>query len=212
MTTFIVSFFHRISITDYINEEDKIIRKKYILNDTNTVIRGCHGNIIEDDLLVVTPCGWVMPGVEDGTFLQNMGKQIPNHTAQQSRWPASSQYEKKSLHTIKPFSAHFQWEKRQPWQCTCRVSEWSSLSSCAKQATRRLAVIIVALFKFKWTPGSATTLPTLSLTHTHTHTHTHFRLRDQQRILRCRCLSAYESNRILHEVVTSGRQLYKFPL
>ena len=67
------------------------------LNDTNTVIRGCHGIIVEDDL-VVTPCGWVMPGVEGGTFLRNIGKQLPNNTAQQSRRPGSSQYENKLAH------------------------------------------------------------------------------------------------------------------
>ena len=99
MTIFIVSFFHRKLITDNTNEEDKIIRKKYILNDTNTAIRGCHGNIVEDDLLVVTPCGWVLPTVQDDTFLRNTRGQLPNHPAQRSRRPASSQYEKKKVCT-----------------------------------------------------------------------------------------------------------------
>jgi hypothetical protein len=34
-----------------INEEDYIIRKKYIVNHMKTVIPGCHGITVEDGLL-----------------------------------------------------------------------------------------------------------------------------------------------------------------
>ena len=87
---------------------------------------------------------------------------------------------KTGLQLIKVFQCcHFQWVQRQRCHYNSLIWRCTMLSvSLVTQATRRLAVIIVALLTFKWTLWRTfhTTFSlclSLSLSHTHTHTHTH---------------------------------------
>jgi hypothetical protein len=96
------------------NEEDKIIRKKYVLKNTKTVVWGFHRVVVRNQVFSgFVPFGWVIcseiskkrtasfsglwvssrtqnPDDESGTFFLNVGKQLPNNTEQQPTRPASS--------------------------------------------------------------------------------------------------------------------------
>ena len=115
---FFHSVIHRKSLMhqqNTINEDDKIIRNKYILNNMKTVIWGLHGMTVWKAGLLgfcamclgnsfqtfrrnVPPSSsklWVNsrthnPEDEGGRFLRNVGKQLTNNTAQQPRKPVSS--------------------------------------------------------------------------------------------------------------------------
>jgi len=105
MKSFISSFFHSRSIIQQqnaTNEEDKAIRKKCILSNTQIVIWGCPFMIVEEAGLLFNcavclgnfvPTSWrnLLPsppwirvnsrthntGEEGGTFLRNVGIQLP---------------------------------------------------------------------------------------------------------------------------------------
>jgi hypothetical protein len=117
MKTFVL-FFHRKSSLyqqNNVNEEDKIIIKKYVLYNTKTVIWGFQCMFVEEAGLVVCCAMWLgnffpklwgnvqpsssglwvrpqtcNPEDEGSMFLRNVMEEIPNHRAQQSRRSASS--------------------------------------------------------------------------------------------------------------------------
>jgi hypothetical protein len=128
----------------------------------------------------------------------------------------------------------FQWVKRQQGATlTCLSMEFSHFLFCYPR-DKKVSCSIVALLKFKCTPGNAHhTALSVSLSHTHTHTHnpntpphtnthpntyihttphtpkhthTPFRRRDQHRILRCRSLLAYELYRLYITRSTNFRE------
>jgi hypothetical protein len=93
------------------NKEDKIIRKNHILNNSKKLFEVSTALVLWKEIWVVVSCGIVTPyrcfehryrlhpqgcecphKLEDkiAMFPRNVGKQLPNRTAQQRRRPDSS--------------------------------------------------------------------------------------------------------------------------
>jgi len=156
METFIVSFFFWKSVTlwqNTVNDEDKIIRKKYILNGAKTSYRShpprdcCHSRCsgflrpvfdyllpkFGRNLLSSSSGLWDNSRThttehEDDTLLRNVGKHLPKHKARQAR--GHPQHEKRfESNKNLPALFHFQRVKRQISLCTIRILCYSIISS-----------------------------------------------------------------------------------
>ena len=147
------------------NEEDKIIRNKHILNNTKKWFDVSTALELRKVMWVVAACGIVTcyrhfehryrlhtqgcecyhnPPDESEMFLRNGGKQIPNHTAQQRR-RLLRQYDSTYANKLTLETCHFQRVARQ-------LSRYNNLLfpvslSLATQETRGIAVTIVSFMQ-----------------------------------------------------------------